>query len=92
MLEENIFMYFLGCTGLSNNDIEMARGTLIQEIRPRACFQTGDFVKEKLGGLHHRTTPNTLTVSIRGDVTVLSMTATVNLVLGTHVCLVSFCH
>ena len=29
----------------------VARGTLFQEMRPGAGFNTGDFVKEKLGGL-----------------------------------------
>ena len=42
-------MYLLGCLGLSNDDIEMARGTVFQEIRPGAGFKTDDFVKEKLG-------------------------------------------
>ena len=28
-----------------------ARGTVLQETRPGAGFKTGDFVKEKLGGL-----------------------------------------
>ena len=27
------------------------RGTVLQEIRPRAGFETGDIVKEMLGGL-----------------------------------------
>ena len=29
----------------------VARGNVIQEIRPGAVFKTGDFVKEKMGGL-----------------------------------------
>ena len=29
----------------------LARGTVFQEVRPGAGFKTGDFVKEKLGGL-----------------------------------------
>ena len=44
-------MYFLGRKGLSNDDIEVAAGTVLQEIRPGAGFKTGDFVKETLGGL-----------------------------------------
>ena len=44
--EENIFMYFLDCKGLSNDDVGVARGTVFQEIRPGAGFKTGDFVKE----------------------------------------------
>ena len=44
-------MYFLGCKGLSYDDIEVAGGTVFQEIRPGAGFKSGDFVKERLGGL-----------------------------------------
>ena len=44
-------MHFLGCKGLSNDDIEVARGTVFQEIRPGVGFKTGGFVKEKLGWL-----------------------------------------
>ena len=36
---------------MSNNDAGMARKTVFQEVRPGASFKTGDFVKEKLGGL-----------------------------------------
>ena len=39
------------CGGLSNDDVRVVRGTVFQEIRPGAGFKTGDFVKEKLGGL-----------------------------------------
>ena len=49
--DENIFMHFLGCKGLSNGAIEVAGGTAFQEIRPGAGFKTGDFVKEELGRL-----------------------------------------
>ena len=35
---------------LSNGDIGVATGTVIQEIRPRVGFKTGDFLKEILGG------------------------------------------
>ena len=41
-------MYFLVCGGLSNDDAGVARGTVFKET---ADFKTGDFVKEKLGGL-----------------------------------------
>ena len=34
-----------------NDDIEVARGTVCQEIRMGAGFKTGDSVKEKFGGL-----------------------------------------
>ena len=44
------FMYFLLCKGLSNDDVGGARDTLFQQIRPGAGFETGDFVKEMLGG------------------------------------------
>ena len=37
--------------GLSNHDVGVARGIVFQETRPGAGFKTGDFVKEKLGGL-----------------------------------------
>ena len=49
--EEKTFMYFLCRQGLSNDCVEVALGTVFQEIRPEAGFKTGDFVKEKLGGL-----------------------------------------
>ena len=42
---------YLVCGGLSNDDVRVVRGAVFQEIRPGAGFQTGDFVKEKLGGL-----------------------------------------
>ena len=42
---------FSGCEGLSNDDIEVARGNVFQEmIRPGAGFKTGDFVKRRIGG------------------------------------------
>ena len=45
-------MYVLVCRGLPNDDVvRRGRGTVFQEIRPGAGFKTGDFVKEKLGGL-----------------------------------------
>ena len=46
-----ISMHFRRCKGLSNNDIEVAGGTVLQEIRPGAGVRTGYFVEEKLGGL-----------------------------------------
>ena len=44
-------MYVLGCKGLSNDDIEVVRGTVFREVRPGAGFKTGNFVEELLGGL-----------------------------------------
>ena len=46
-----IFVYFLVCKKLSNDDIWVARGIILQEIRPVLSFETGDFAKEKLGEL-----------------------------------------
>ena len=31
-------------------DVGVSRDTVLQEVRPGAGFETGDFVKEKLGG------------------------------------------
>ena len=42
-------MYFLGCKGLSNDDIEVARRTVVQEIQAEAGFKTGVFAKGKVG-------------------------------------------
>ena len=49
-MKNTIFIYFLVGKGLSNDDVGEARGTVFQKIRPGAGFETGDFVKEKLGG------------------------------------------
>ena len=38
-----IFIYFLVCKGLSNDDVEVARGTALQEVRPGAGFQNRRF-------------------------------------------------
>ena len=45
---KNTFKYFLDCNGLSNNDVEVARGTVFRNIRPGAVSKTGDFVRETL--------------------------------------------
>ena len=42
---------FLLCKGLSIDDVLVSRDTVLEEIRPGAGFETGDFVKEKFGGL-----------------------------------------
>ena len=44
-------MYYSVCKGLTIDDIGVSRDTVFQEIRPRAGFETGDFVEEMLGGL-----------------------------------------
>ena len=51
--EKKVSVYFLVCEGLSYRTmtVGVSRDTVIQEIRPGAGFKTGDFVKEKLGGL-----------------------------------------
>ena len=49
--EKYLFTYSLFREGLSTDDVEVAKGTVFREIRPWACFKTGDFGKEKLGGL-----------------------------------------
>ena len=50
MKTTTIFVYFLVCYRLSNDDVEGARGTVFQAMRPGAGFETADFVKELLGG------------------------------------------
>ena len=50
-IEKNVSIYFLGCKGLSIDDVEVSRGTVFQEIRPGVGFETGDFVEKKLGEL-----------------------------------------
>ena len=44
-------MYFLVCKGLSVDDVGVSRDAAFQEIWPGAGFETGEVVKEKLGGL-----------------------------------------
>ena len=50
-MKNTIFIFFFACKGLSNDEIGGARGTVFQEIRWRAGFETGDFVKQMLGEL-----------------------------------------
>ena len=38
------------CKGLSNDAVGVSRDTVFEEVRPGAGFETGDFVKERLGG------------------------------------------
>ena len=44
-------MYFVVREGLTIDDVGLSRDTVFQEIRPGDGFETGDFVKEKLGVL-----------------------------------------
>ena len=44
-------MYFLVCKGLSADDVGVSRDAAFQEIWPGAGFETGEVVREKLGGL-----------------------------------------
>ena len=48
--EENIFKYSLGCKGLLNDDIEVARGTVFREIRPGVGFKPAISFKRSWGG------------------------------------------
>ena len=41
---------FLVLKGPSNGDVGVAMGTVFQEIRAGAAFETGDFVKKSWGG------------------------------------------
>ena len=52
-LTKSLHVYILLCKGLLNQDVGMVKGTTVfqEEIRPGAGFETGHFVKEKLGGL-----------------------------------------
>ena len=51
-IENEVSVYFVVCKGLSIDDAGVAiKDTVFQEIRSGAGFETGDFVKEKLGGL-----------------------------------------
>ena len=56
-IDRNVSTYFLVRKGLSIDDVGVSRDTVLREIRPGAGFETGDFIKEKLGGLYRRTTP-----------------------------------
>ena len=51
-----IYIYILVCRGLSIDDVGVSRNTVFQEIRPGAGFETGGFVKKKLGRGYRRTT------------------------------------
>ena len=49
-IEKKVFICFLVWKGLMIGDVGVSRDTVLQEVRPGAGFETGDFVKEKLGG------------------------------------------
>ena len=51
--EKNAFAYFLVCEGVSNDDVGVARVHRISGERYDRMLvsKTGDFVREKLGGL-----------------------------------------
>ena len=49
--QKHIFTHGIVGKRLSNNGVEVGRGTVLQEIRPGAGFKTGDIsLKEKVGG------------------------------------------
>ena len=50
-IENKVSIYFLVCKGLSVDDVGVSRDTTFLQIRSGAGYETGDFVKEKLGGL-----------------------------------------
>ena len=50
-MEKCLSTCFLVCKGLSIDDVGVSRDAVLQKIRPGAGFETGDIVKEKLGGL-----------------------------------------
>ena len=50
--EKYFFMCFLVCKGLSNNEVGVARGApYFRKYGGELVSKTGDFVKEKTGGL-----------------------------------------
>ena len=55
--EKYIFTHVFVREGLSTDDVGVAKGTVFQEIRPRAGFKTGDFIHKKSWGGYRRTTP-----------------------------------
>ena len=50
-MKKCIPVYFLVRKSASNDDDGVARSTVSWEISPKAGFETGDFVEEKLKGL-----------------------------------------
>ena len=58
--EEHIFIHFLVCKVLLNDDVGVAKGTGCQEMRPGAGFKLADFdKKEKLRVLPQNDALNT---------------------------------
>ena len=50
-IEHKVSIYFFVCKGISIDDVGVSRDTTFQEMRSGAVFETGDFVKETMGGL-----------------------------------------
>ena len=48
--EKKAIVYCLVCRGLSNDDVEVANGIVVQETRPGDGFKTGDSLKKSWGG------------------------------------------
>ena len=56
--ETQLFVYFLACKGLSNDDVGVARGTVFQEIRGRELVSQPAISSTKSwGGQDRRTSP-----------------------------------
>ena len=51
LYDKKVFTYFLVCKVPSKYHLGVARVTVFQEIQPGVGFETGDFVKENLGGV-----------------------------------------
>ena len=49
--KNNPYLCLIGLKGLLNDDVGVARGPVLQEIRPGAGFQINGFVKVNVGGL-----------------------------------------
>ena len=45
-----ILIHFLVCKGLSSDDVGVARGSVLQEIRPRSGLKNRRFRERKVGG------------------------------------------
>ena len=54
--EKSTYTYSLERKGLSIDDVGVSRDTVVQEIRPGAAFETGEFGLKQVGGGYRRTT------------------------------------
>ena len=54
--EKSILKHFLGCEGLSDDDVGAARGTVFQEIRPDVLVSKPAISLKKSWGGYRRTT------------------------------------